>query len=82
MFKKLKQEWREFKDAIKSKKCNSKSSKGDPDSRLLTVDSPVGDDKQPTALCRPRECLIHRNLHRSGAFEGLQAYAMPCLSCE
>jgi hypothetical protein len=61
MFKKLKQEWREFKDAIKSKKGNSKSSKGEPDSRLLTVDSPVGDDKQPTALSRPRECLIHRN---------------------
>jgi hypothetical protein len=54
MLKKLKKEWRELKDAFKSKKGNGKSTKGEPDSRLLR-DSPVGDDKVPTALSRPRE---------------------------
>jgi hypothetical protein len=70
MLKKLKQEWRELKDAFKSKKGSGKSSKGEPDSRLLTVDSPVGDDKLPAALSRPRECLLDLETCRSGASGG------------
>ncbi|KAF6266280.1 phosphatase 2C-like domain-containing protein [Scenedesmus sp. NREL 46B-D3] len=79
MLKKLKQEWRDFKDTMKSKKGNSKSRKGEPDSRLLTVDSPVGDDKQPTALSRPhglRGSLdIQRSTGAQGTVTGRSAYA-------
>uniref|UniRef100_A0A383W249 protein-serine/threonine phosphatase n=1 Tax=Tetradesmus obliquus TaxID=3088 RepID=A0A383W249_TETOB len=72
MLKKLKKEWRELKDAFKSKKGNCKSSKGEPDSRLLR-DSPVGDDKVPTALSRPHGLRGSLDIQRSTGAPGAGA---------
>ncbi|WIA35807.1 hypothetical protein OEZ86_004194 [Tetradesmus obliquus] len=69
MLKKLKKEWRELKDAFKSKKGNGKSTKGEPDSRLLR-DSPVGDDKVPTALSRPHGLRGSLDIQRSTGAPG------------